>query len=373
MLVVIFSIRPDSAFAHAKGEDYVFINVLKQSIEGEFQVNADDLREKLNYDISDTGEESIAKIRSNLSVLSEYIINNFSITPENGTTPYSIQFLDSGPEEAVEGFIRYPFRIEFDEAPTALSVHHNMYYQNDKTHRGLLLLQYNVVTDKNYGEEHTALLFSPSNQTQRLDLTQVSGLVGKKQMLKEGVWHIWIGIDHILFLVALLLPIVLLRAQNKWTPANSFFLSARKLLGVVTIFTIAHSITLLLAALDFIQLNSQLVESIIALSIILVALNNIFQWYQRGSIAIIFFLGLFHGLGFASVMGNLPFRMIDLTKMVVLFNIGVEVGQVAIVLVLFPLLYYVRASRFYVPVILNGGSALLVFIGGYWFIQRAFG
>lgn len=135
----------------------------------------------------------------------------------------------------------------------------------------------------------------------------------------------------------------------------------------------AHSVTLLLAALDIVQLGSRFVESMIALSIVLVALNNITKTVREGSLFVILFLGLFHGLGFATVMGHLPFRINDLLKMVIRFNIGVELGQIVIVSLLFPLLFLIRRSSLYVPVVLHGGSAVLIAIAGYWFVQRALG
>jgi hypothetical protein len=130
--------------------------------------------------------------------------------------------------------------------------------------------------------------------------------------------------------------------------------------------------TLLLTALGFVNLSSRLVESMIALSIVLVAANNIKGTVREGSRLVILFLGLFHGLGFASVMGNLPFRMEKLLKYVIGFNIGVELGQIAIVAVIFPLLFFFRRSSYYVPVVLKGGSAILILVASVWFIQRAF-
>ncbi len=190
-------------------------------------------------------------------------------------------------------------------------------------------------------------------------------------MIVQGMWHIWIGIDHILFLLALILPTVLLRKEGKWTPVERPAPAIRNLLVIVTLFTIAHSITLFLAAFNIVQMSARLVESVIALSIVVVALNNIYQWVSKGSLFTIFFLGLFHGLGFASVMGNLPFRMVDLVGMVIMFNIGVELGQIAIVIALFPVLYLLRTRSAYIPAVLKGGSWLLAAIGSYWFLQRA--
>jgi len=144
-------------------------------------------------------------------------------------------------------------------------------------------------------------------------------------------------------------------------------------LKIVTLFTIAHSITLGLAAMDFITLSSRLVESIIALSIVLVAVNNIFWRAEAATAVMIFILGLFHGMGFASVMGELPFRMKDALKCVIGFNIGVELGQMMLVALIFPILYLLRQNKMYKYVILNGGSAVLALIASFWFAQRALG
>ncbi len=87
---------------------------------------------------------------------------------------------------------------------------------------------------------------------------------------------------------------------------------------------------------------------------------------------LIFGFGHFHGLGFASVMGALPFRMVDLIKVVLAFNIGVELGQIAIVAICFPILFALRRWRGYIPVILTTGSIMVGVVALYWFIQRAF-
>ena len=82
--------------------------------------------------------------------------------------------------------------------------------------------------------------------------------------------------------------------------------------------------------------------------------------------------GLVHGLGFASVMGHLPFRMVDLLWVVIYFNVGVELGQIAIVAIVFPILFLLRKSPLYESVVLKGVSALLIAVAAWWFVQRAF-
>lgn len=142
---------------------------------------------------------------------------------------------------------------------------------------------------------------------------------------------------------------------------------------IVTIFTVAHSITLCLASLGIITLPSQLVESIIALSIVLVAFNNIVPTFRDRTWVILFLFGLFHGLGFASVMQHLPYRVGNLNKVLIGFNVGVELGQMAIVAAVFPIMYFLRKTSFYKPVFLVGGSIVLIAIASYWFVERAFG
>ena len=87
---------------------------------------------------------------------------------------------------------------------------------------------------------------------------------------------------------------------------------------------------------------------------------------------VIFFFGLFHGLGFASVMGHIPFRISEVIKVLLGFNVGVEVGQIAIVAVLFPLIFLLRNQKAYQPVVLKCGTILITLIAGYWFVERAF-
>ena len=118
-------------------------------------------------------------------------------------------------------------------------------------------------------------------------------------MVWQGMLHIWKGLDHVLFILALLLPTVLVQRGGVMQPVDDYKTSLWQLLKIITVFTLAHSVTLLLAALDIIKLNSRFVESMIALSIILVAANNLSQTVKRGSLLVILFLGLFHGLGFA--------------------------------------------------------------------------
>jgi hypothetical protein len=260
-------------------------------------------------------------------------------------------------------------------------------------------MEYNHFTGESHKESFHHVIFSPWNLKQQVDFNNIVGIrKGRNYFVWEGIRHIWIGLDHILFLVTLLLASVLvkrevaaetpgdvpgalgfistapmIRPRVEWIPVEGFRGAFWSIFKIVTIFTIAHSITLALASLDIITLPSRFVESVIALSIMLVAINNIVPTFRDRTWMILFFFGLFHGLGFASVMQNLPFRMGNLTRLLICFNIGVEIGQLVIVAAVFPFIFMMRNSKYYKPVVLVGCSILMCIIAGYWFIERAFG
>jgi HupE / UreJ protein len=192
--------------------------------------------------------------------------------------------------------------------------------------------------------------------------------------LQEGVIHIWTGFDHILFLLSLLLPAVLLRPASSpkvWAAAPDFRTALWGVFKVVTAFTVAHSVTLSLAALGVISLPSRLVESAIAASVVLAALNNIWPLVQEGRWLIAFGFGLIHGFGFANVLTDLGLPKVSLLVALVAFNLGVEAGQLAIVSVFLPLAYVLRGTYFYRRAVLLGGSLAVAAIATLWLVERA--
>jgi hydrogenase/urease accessory protein HupE len=173
---------------------------------------------------------------------------------------------------------------------------------------------------------------TPSGLRQWLD--QSSDLAVIKTYFCHGVHHILTGYDHLLFLSALVLA-----ATTLWD-----------LVKLVTAFTVAHSITLTLAALDLIHLPEGIVEPLIAASIVFVAAQNIFlpeSSQGRSRLAVVFFFGLFHGLGFASGLLNLMHAMQRETIILAVlgFSIGIEAGHLLVLLPLFGFLTAARRTR----------------------------
>jgi hypothetical protein len=249
--------------------------------------------------------------------------------------------------------------------PLNLGVDYRLLFDLDPSHRGLLRLDVD-------GESRSAVL-SPEQPAQRFDPARTSRWNTFTQFVGDGMHHIWIGYDHMLFLVSLLLPAVLVRRGRAWTPAPSLRSALLGVLAVVTAFTLSHSITLTLAALDVIGLPSRLVESAIALSVLLAAINNIWPLVTRRGWVLAFSFGLVHGFGFASVLNDLGLPRGALALALAGFNIGVEIGQLTVVLAVVPLIYFVRQARFYHPGVLVGGSSAIALVAGVWFVGRALG
>jgi hypothetical protein len=165
-----------------------------------------------------------------------------------------------------------------------------------------------------------------------------------------------------LFLIALLLPAVFRRDANEWISVERFSPAVMNVFKIVTAFTVAHSITLSLAALEVVTLPSQWVESAIAGSVILAATNNLYPWFKDKGWIIAFGFGLIHGFGFANVLGELGLSRSTLAVALVGFNIGVEIGQLAIVAVFLPMAFLFRQGWFYRVLIFKAGSVAVILI-----------
>ena len=222
------------------------------------------------------------------------------------------------------------------------------------------------------GVVQTAVLGGPAAPL-NFDIANPSRWRTFTEYLQAGISNIWGGIDHLLFLLSLLLPAVLLRQNGHWRAqpcARPAFLS---ILKVVTAFTLAHSITLSLAAFDVVRLPSRLTESIIAASIIIAALNNLFPVITEARARIAFAFGLLHGFGFASVLADMGLPNGARLLSLVAFNLGIECGQLAVVLLVMPLIYSVRRATLYQRAVLPLGSAAIALLATVWLMQRAFG
>jgi hydrogenase/urease accessory protein HupE len=176
--------------------------------------------------------------------------------------------------------------------------------------------------------------------------------------LKLGVEHIWTGYDHMLFLFALLVV------------CRSF----RSIVTIISCFTLAHSLTLALATLNVINLPSRLVEPAIAASIVFVGAENLARRgaEPRGRSLLTFAFGLIHGFGFASVLRDLGVGTGSqgIAMPLFTFNLGVEIGQVAVAAVVLPIVWQLRKNKTFVRRGVPALSAIVTVAGLYWLLER---
>ena len=252
-----------------------------------------------------------------------------------------------------------------DVAHARLALRYGLIFAQDNLHRGLLKVDLP-------GNQSSALL-SPERPEAQVSVADSSAWRVFGRYAIEGVWHIWIGIDHIVFLLSLLVLAPLQSSRQRvvhWQAAQQARPVVLDVLAVVTAFTVAHSITLGLTITGWLTPPADLVEPAIALSVVLAALNNLlgFSALQRWRLALVF--GLVHGFGFASVLLDLGLPTSSLLAALGGFNIGVELGQLAIVGVFLPLAWAMRRTRFYRWGVVTGGSVAIVVLGVFWTLPR---
>jgi uncharacterized membrane protein YqjE len=257
-------------------------------------------------------------------------------------------------------------RLVCDGPVRALSVDYSLFERSDPTHRGIVRMVAGTSTQP--------AVMTPGDQA-RVFAIQIDPQASPPSFLGfvgAGVHHILSGIDHILFLLALLLPSVLVRGPNGWQPAPQWKPVLLDVLRIVTAFTVAHSITLALAVLDIVDPPSRWVESVIAASVVFAALNNLRPVVGRRRWLITFAFGLVHGFGFAGALKDLGLGEGTLVVPLLGFNLGVELGQLAIVALFVPLAWALRPTPMYRRGAFMAGSVAIAVLASVWLAERVF-
>lgn len=225
-------------------------------------------------------------------------------------------------------------------------------------------------------DESTFSRIVQTSESRTIKITEQSFMQNLWEYFKRGTLHIWEGYDHLLFLLALLLPAVGFGAPKTsvQTPSQTSAVKPAlyELLRIITAFTVAHSITLALAAYAVIVLPGQPVEILIAVSIVLVAALNLLLTTQHHRWPIAFAFGLLHGFGFAGNLLNNELTGALLVSNLLGFNLGVEFGQIVLALIGIPILWLIhsRAPTFYRQAILRLGSLAIIVIAMLWVVER---
>jgi len=217
-------------------------------------------------------------------------------------------------------------------------------------------------------EQLTGVLGADSpvwNEPQR-----VSAWASFVRFVREGVWHVAVGYDHIAFVLLLLLPSVLRAENGRWRSAGRLADVARDIVTIITAFTIAHSTTLALAVTGTVHVPTQPIEVAIAASIAVAGGINLLPRLSRLRLPLAFGFGFVHGFGFANALSEIDAKGTALLPLLAGFNIGVEIAQLALVALVLPLIYLARNARWYAAGVMPLGSCALGAAGIVWLLQR---
>src|SRR5579863_1836385 len=336
LLAVAACLASGLCAAHKPSDSYLTITLAADAtdLDGQWDIALRDLQHAVGLDSNGDGSITWGELKERRAAVSEYAFAHLKIEgiargerSDCVNTPESLLF-----DEHIDGgYAVLMFRIKCPFRPAELAVHYGLLFDLDPNHRGLL--------DVRAAGSSQAFVLPQTRRTVTVSLHRPDRLRQFRAFLDEGMWHIWKGYDHILFLLTLLLPAVVLFRHGSWQPRASLRDALLDVLKVVTAFTLAHSITLSLAVNGWVKLPSRLVESGIALTVLLGALNNLFPYIRERRWVVAFAFGLIHGLGFASVLTDLGLGGWNLALALVGFNAGVEVGQLASVLVFAPVAF----------------------------------
>jgi hypothetical protein len=363
LLCLLLAAAPLLARADKFSDSYLALNISAATISGQWDIALRDLDMAVGLDQDGNGEITWDEVRARHAAIAAYALSHLQLRADGAVCSMQAgsQLIDNHSDG---GYSVLRFTAVCPAAIGTLDIGYSLLFERDPQHKGLLRLQSpdGIVT----------AVFSPDHPRQQFTLARASAAAQFGQYVRTGIGHIWIGFDHLLFLFSLLLPAVFIWGAGAWQPAERFRTALVDVLKIVTAFTLAHSVTLTLATLQIVALPSRLVESLIAASVIVAALNNLFPLVQGKRWLVAFGFGLIHGFGFASVLADLALPRAALALALVGFNVGVEIGQLSIVALFLPLAFLLRRGWFYRKLVFVAGSGLIIAVATVWLVERAF-
>jgi HupE / UreJ protein len=363
-VTLLVCVLPLSALSHTSSTAYLSVEAAQDApLRLNWRIALRDLDTLLDLDADVDGRLTWGEVEDRSDDIIELALRSLSVRMDTTTCPIVFQkprfarLADTG-YAALAGRADCPGRV------SALRLDYLLFVGIDPSHRVLLSTP----------ESTQPMILAPG--AGRVISASAAGnnspAVGPGTLYVQGVTHILGGFDHLLFLVALLLPTVLIRQDKRWVARSALRPALIQVAAVVTAFTVAHSITLGLASFGWVRIPSSIVEPLIAVTILLAALNNLHPILDRHMAWAAFAFGLVHGFGFAEVLAPLELPAADLALALAAFNLGVESGQLLVVAGLIVPLAAARGWTHYPRWVLGTGSIILALIACGWIVERLF-
>jgi hypothetical protein len=347
ILCLVLLVSP--AASHDLNTSYTSIIVKPDSLHAVFTFDLADLAKNFGLDANGDRVVSREELLAGMPDVYDYVESHTALAIN--FSPAKLERMEGGPTRDDFGnvFVKFVFCKKLNGLPPEIALNIDFFGKFGERHTNLAKI---VV-----GEYIQQAIFSQENPRQRFSTGGEFSLAAQiGEFTKLGIEHIFLGYDHIMFLFALI--VIGGRLLN--------------LVKIVTAFTVAHSVTLILAALQVVMLPPRMIESGIALSIAYVAAENFLIDQANHRWILTFIFGLVHGFGFANVLRDLGLPAKGLVPSLLAFNVGVEIGQLCIVAVLFPITLWIARHKFQRQMVW-GLSSLILLFGLAWFVERAFG
>ena len=351
-----------TAHAHKPSDSYLALRQTGARIDGQWDIALRDLDYAIGLDANSDGAITWGELRAQHETIAAYALAHLQVAAEGGT-PCRTRATEHLVDRHTDGaYAVLRFTVTCPEPPLSLDVRYSLFFDLDPQHRG-------VLTFDRDGVVGTAL-FSPDHQEETFDVAGLGARRSFAAFWRRGVWQTWLGFDHVVFLLALIIPTVLRRPAGAWHPTPTVRSAVTETVQIVAAFTLAHSLTLSLAGLGLIHLAPRVVTSGIAASLILAALNNAYPRFAGGRWGIAFGFGLFHGFSFADVFASSGTPQTRVPVALLGFNAGIETALLATVSALLLLTYVTRHSSYSRPVALVAGSSGVALLTGAWMLER---
>ncbi len=350
-----------SAQAHKSSDSFLRIGLDQSAIEVRWDIALRDLDFAIGLDSDADGAITWGEVRRAEAAISAYALSRLAIRGDAVDCPLLVMPVLQIAEHSDGRYAVLSLSGRCAAAPAQIEIDYRLLFDIDAQHRGLLNLRHG-------GDIQTAV-FAPDRQRQ----TFTSGSPARvfQTYFAEGIWHVWKGADHMLFLAGLFLPAVLRRKKGGWEPAVSLPAALRETAALITAFTLAHALTLALAASGVFSPPSRLIESLVAASVLFAGLNNLLPMVQRRLWLLAGFFGLIHGAAIAGALLELGLPVQGRVTALLAFNVGVELAQLALVAVVVPLCFAGRNSAGFRNAVLVPASLIVAIAGLAWLLQRA--
>ena len=351
-LVALLLAIAHPAVAHETTRSYLSLTAAGSTVTADFRVAFRDIEVAVWMDENLDGQITWGETKQRLDAVQAYILSNVTLTTADGGCSLDRNTATTLQDTGID-YLDLSFSGNCPKPASGnptLTLHSSLFTDIDPDHRMF-------VTATIQGIRSTALI-SRAAPDLALDAASAGSVATLVSYFRGGIDHLAEGRDHIVFLLALMLPFICSTRGPK--------AAALGILTAVTGFTIAHALTLTAGATQILRPNSAVIEALIAVSIIVTALDNIRPFLPLSRAAVAAFFGTIHGFGFASALGTLNIGGGALAVALLGFNLGIETAQIVLVLLTMPILYLLGAGKW----VLWSGSAAAAAIGMFWLLQR---